>query len=71
MSTTDGAQAIRQMMLGINELIEPMHEWLTGQVHYFLSQGFGPDDAHAMAAAEFVMAMGNNIYRSHGENDPS
>lgn len=58
------ADLIRGMLLQMNDLIEPMHEWLAGQVGYFLAQGYGPDDARVMAAAEFVSAFGNAIYRT-------
>ncbi len=62
---------MRQALLGFNEMVQPMHEWLDGQVSYFLGQGFTDAEARAMAAAEFVTVFGTAIPRTttNGESD--
>lgn len=72
MTKTDAAAmaAMRQALLGINEMVQPMHEWLDGQVSYFLGQGFTEAEVKAMAAAEFVTVFGTGITRPQdGERD--
>jgi hypothetical protein len=56
-------QAFAEGMMQIAEAIKPMHEFLEGQVAYFASQGFTPQEALAMAAAEFVSIFGTMIPR--------
>jgi hypothetical protein len=51
-------------MLELAQAIEPMHEFLTGQVAYFVGQGFTPQESLAMAAAEFVTIFGSAIPRN-------
>jgi hypothetical protein len=50
-------------MMALAETIEPMHDFLAGQITYFRSQGFTPQEALAMAAAEFVSIFGTAIPR--------
>ena len=50
-------------MMALAEMIKPMHEFLAGQVEYFASQGFRPEEAMAMAAAEFCTVFGTMIPR--------
>lgn len=55
--------AMRLALLEIAEGVKPMHEWLAGQVAYFLAQGYTPAEARAMSAAEFVAVFGQAIPR--------
>ena len=60
----EAAQAMAQGMIELAGMIEPMHEFVQGQVVYFLGQGFRPEEALAMAAAEFVTIFGTMIQRT-------
>lgn len=60
---TDPTQALAAGMLELSAAIKPMHEFLAGQVSYFASQGFTPQECLAMAAAEFVSIFGTAIPR--------
>jgi formylglycine-generating enzyme required for sulfatase activity len=53
--------AMRLAMMGITEMAEPWHEWVLGEVAYFVRQGFTYEQARAMAAAEFVSIAGARI----------
>lgn len=57
------AATLAEGMVQLAESIEPMHEFLAGQVAYFASQGFTAQECLAMAAAEFVTIFGVNIPR--------
>lgn len=58
------AVSLAQGMLELAAAIEPMHEFLAGQVAYFASQGYTPQEALAMSAAEFVTIFGSSIGRT-------
>lgn len=51
----------RQVLITLNEQVKPMHEWLAGQRAYFLSQGYTPEEARAMAACTYTMIFGNRL----------
>ena len=59
----DPAASLAEGMMEIAKAIEPMHEFLAGQVAYFASQGFTAQECLAMAAAEFVTIFGVHIPR--------
>lgn len=44
-------------MMQLREMLEPMHEFLLGEVAYFEAQGFSPEQAHDMAAAEYCRLL--------------
>lgn len=52
-TTNDLAQAMMQ----VRAMLEPMHEFLVGEVAYFEAQGFTPVQAHDMAAAEYCRLL--------------
>lgn len=52
------ANQMRIILMGISEQMAPLHEWVTGEVAYFTGQGFTEEQARAMAAAEYVIALG-------------
>lgn len=57
------ATQFAEAMMQIAEMLTPMHEFARGQVAYFLSQGYKPEEALAMSAAEFVSIFGSAIPR--------
>jgi hypothetical protein len=61
---SDVQAAMRAALLTLNDQVKPIHEWLTGQRQYFLSQGYTEPEARAMSAAEFVTVFGNSIHNS-------
>jgi hypothetical protein len=61
-------KTLAEGMLELAQSIEPMHEFLAGQVAYFASQGFTPQEALAMAAAEFCCIFGTQIPRTLPED---
>lgn len=59
------AQSVATALLALSDAaVEPMREWLAGQRAYFLSQGYLPDEARAMAAATYMAIFGSSIARS-------
>lgn len=58
-------QATDKLRVALMELTEttiaPFHEWVTGEVTYFIGQGFTKEQSYAMAAAEYVTALGGKI----------
>lgn len=59
---------MRLALMAIADMFEPMHELVLGEVAHFQRQGFTIEQAHAMAAAEFVNAFGQRI--EHGATMP-
>jgi hypothetical protein len=59
--TMGNADALRLVMMGITEMVAPWHEWLAGEVAYFVGQGHTYEQANAMAAAEYVTLLGMKI----------
>lgn len=59
----DPERTLAEGMLELSAAIEPMHDFLRGQVTYFLSQGFTPKESLGMAAAEFCTIFGSAIMR--------
>lgn len=57
-------KTLAEGMLEIAALIEPMHDFLAGQVAYFASQGYTAQEALAMSAAEFCAIFGQQIPRT-------
>lgn len=55
------ADRVRLALMGISDLVQPMHEWLDGECAYFVVQGYTIEQAHAMAAVEFTTAFGGRI----------
>ena len=60
----DPAAGLAEGMMELAEQLKPIHEFIAGQVQYFLSQGFTPQEALALTAAEFVTLFGTNITRT-------
>jgi hypothetical protein len=48
-------------LLGINDLIEPVHDWLDAEYRYFVGQGYQPDHARVMAAASYTTVFGQKL----------
>lgn len=46
------------MALKLNAAIEPLHDWLRGELTYFRDQGYSDDQAHLMVCAEYVSTLG-------------
>lgn len=61
--TRDLANEMRKTLLGINDLVQPLHEWLDGEYNYLRSQGYSEQEARAMSAATYVSVFGNAIPR--------
>lgn len=57
------AETLAEAMIELSVQVQPMHDWLTGQVAYFAAQGFTPQECLAMAACEFVSVFGTAIPR--------
>lgn len=60
---TDPAADLATGMMDLAEQLKPIHEFVAGQVAYFLGQGFSPQEALAMTAAEFCTVFGSMIPR--------
>jgi hypothetical protein len=58
---TDPIQPVRLIAMSIAESFRPFHEMLDGEVAHFRRQGFTDEQAHALAAAEFVATLGAAI----------
>lgn len=71
MTSPDQADAIGQLLLGFNQMVQPIRDWLAGQRTYFRSQGYTDDEARAMAAALFVSVFGTGIHRTTGGDGTS
>ena len=57
-------QTLAESLFELADAIRPMHDFLAGQVAYFASQGFTPQESLAMAAAEFCTIFGTAIPRT-------
>lgn len=55
------ADQMRVLMMGLTDTVMPWREWLSGSVTYFQGQGFTDEQARAMAASEYVTALGGRI----------
>jgi hypothetical protein len=55
------ADMVRLALMATTDLVAPLHEWLAGEFAYFVDQGYTFEQARAMAAAEFMTAMGGRI----------
>lgn len=60
MADLDG---VRLAVMAMAENMIPLHEMIAGEVAYFQRQGFTTEQAHALAAAEFVGVFGAAIRR--------
>ncbi len=60
----DAAAMMASAMLDLSDATAPMHDWLAGERAYFLSQGYTPDEARALAAATYVSIFGNQIRKT-------
>ncbi len=59
--TTDNANNFAAAMMGLTDLVLPMHEWLMGEYNYFIGQGYTEEQARCMAAAEYTTAFGQKL----------
>lgn len=59
----DPSAALAAGMMELAEQLAPIHEFAAGEVAYFLGQGFSPQEALAMTAAEFCTVFGTMIPR--------
>lgn len=55
------ADAMRLALMDIAEKLEPVHEFVLGGVAYYVRQGFTVEQAHAIAAAEYITIFGLRI----------
>ena len=69
MAEDPATQELRVALMQLNEQVKPMHEWLEGQLMYFLSQGYTRQEALAMSAAQFVTVFGSAISRQIAEQE--
>jgi hypothetical protein len=57
-------QELRISLMAVAEQLRPIHEFVAGELAYFIRQGFTLEQAHAMAAAEFTSVFGLRIANS-------
>ena len=64
------AHQMARALMEIGEAcVTPLHEWLTGERQYLLSQGYTDAEARAMSAAILVTVFGSVINRTtDGDN---
>jgi hypothetical protein len=55
------ADRFRLVMMQFTDVTAAWHEWITGELAYFVGQGYTIEQAHAMAAAEYVSMFGTRI----------
>lgn len=48
-------------LLGVNDMLEPIHQWLDAEYQYFVAQGYTPDHARAMSAASYMTVFGSKL----------
>lgn len=52
-------QAMRLAFMEVAENMEPVHEFVMGEVAYFERQGFSPEQAREIVATEIRFLRGN------------
>lgn len=70
MDLENEANKLRSNLLALGVAVAPLHEWLAGEVNYFLGQGFTEREARAMAAATYVSVFGANMHSSGSDGQP-
>lgn len=53
MNTSEPVEGMSEALMSLRVMLEPMHEFLLGEVIYFENQGFTSDQARSMACAEY------------------
>jgi hypothetical protein len=59
MTSKEPIDAMSQALMSLRVMMEPMHEFLIGEVAYFESQGFTSEQARQMACAEYSKVVLN------------
>jgi hypothetical protein len=57
--TESGKQSMRLAFMEIADNMEPVHEFVMGEVAYFERQGFSPQQAREIVATEIRFLRGN------------
>lgn len=66
MALEDEANRLRLNLMGLGVAVAPLHEWLAGELAYFRSQGYTDREAHAMAAATYLVIFGGPLHLQGG-----
>lgn len=65
--SSEPADAMRLALMEIVGQLEPIHEFVMGEVAYFERQGFSAEQSRAMVAAEYTSIFGLRILNAATE----
>lgn len=59
MTSNEPTKGMSEALMSLRVMMEPMHEFLIGEVAYFEGQGFTSEQARMMACAEYSRVVLN------------